>query len=150
VEQGIVDHGPAVAQQSKLLDVGAAGRGVTVKLDRARVRGLHEVRPLVRQLPGPGLDRVPADLLDVGVGDPHHGVVGEQRHEPVQVAHHRRVGELAAKRLDLDPVGDSLQIAHGFLRARWPVCFFSSTTTQALELSGGRHLTVRHAALSNR
>src|SRR5262249_57056759 len=41
-------------------------------------------------------------------------VVGEQRRAAVVVVHHRRVGELAAQRLDLDSVSDGLKVAHRF------------------------------------
>jgi len=51
-------------QANELVEVGAAGRGVAVELDRARVGGLHEV--LHHGLPAlaPGADLVPADELD--------------------------------------------------------------------------------------
>ena len=41
-----------------------------------------------------------------------HAVLCEQRREAVVVAHHRRVGELAAQRLDLDAIRDGLKVAH--------------------------------------
>jgi hypothetical protein len=40
--------------------------------------------------------------------------VGEQRREAVVVAHHPRVGELAAQRLDLDAISNGLKVAHRF------------------------------------
>jgi hypothetical protein len=45
-------------------------------------------------------------------GHPQRAVRREQRREAVVVAHHRRVGELAAQRLDLDAVRDGLKVAH--------------------------------------
>src|SRR6266702_5834859 len=42
VVHGVIQLQPAVAEAPELADVGAAGRGGAVKLDRARVRGLHE------------------------------------------------------------------------------------------------------------
>jgi hypothetical protein len=43
VVDGVVQLRAAVAGAPELLDVGAAGRGVALQLDRARVGGLHEV-----------------------------------------------------------------------------------------------------------
>jgi len=60
----------------------------------------------------PGADLVPADELDGDVGHPQRAVRGEQRRHAVVVAHHRRVGELAAQRLDLDAVSDGLKVTH--------------------------------------
>jgi hypothetical protein len=53
-------------------------------------------------------------LLGGDVGHPQRAVGCEQRREAGAVAHHRRVGELAAQRLDLDPVRDGLKITHRF------------------------------------
>jgi hypothetical protein len=50
----------------------------------------------------PGADLLPAVELDVDVGDPSRAVLCEQRREAIVVAHHPRVGELAAQRLDLE------------------------------------------------
>jgi hypothetical protein len=50
-------------------------------------------------------------------------VGGEQRREAVIVAHHRRVGELAAQRLDLDAVRDGLNVTH-----RLPPCHIEQVT----------------------
>ena len=115
VVDGVVQALAAVAGAGELLDVGAAGRGVAIKLDHARVRGLHEELPLGLQPLAPGADLLPADLLGGDVGHPQHAVRGEQRREAGAVAHHRRVGELAAQRLDLDPVSDGLKVTHRFL-----------------------------------
>jgi len=41
-------------------------------------------------------------------------VVCEQRREAVVVAHHQRVGELAAQRVDLGAISDGLKVAHRF------------------------------------
>ena len=46
----------------------------------------------------------PADEFGGDVGHPQHAVGSEQRREAGAVAHHRRVGELAAQRLDLHAV----------------------------------------------
>src|SRR4029453_1646544 len=88
--------------------------GVARKLDHARVRGLYEV--VQQRLPSldRGADLLPADSLGVDVGDPHRAVGCEQRRRAVVVAHHPRIGELAAQRLDLDAVSDGLQVAHRF------------------------------------
>ena len=105
------------------MEVGAAGRGVAVELDRTRVGGLHEV--LHEGLPAlaPGADLFPADELDGDVGHPQRAVRGEQRRHAVVVAHHRRVGELAAQRLDLNAVSDGLKVTHRFLLVTPnPVC----------------------------
>ena len=45
VVDGEVQALAAVAGAGELLDVGTAGRGVAVQLDRARVGGLHEDLP---------------------------------------------------------------------------------------------------------
>jgi hypothetical protein len=112
VVDGVVEVRAAVTQAPELCDVGTADRGVARKLDRARVHGLHGVVPETSQPLDPGADLLPADELDVDVGHPPGAVVGEQRREAVVVAHHSRVGELAAQRLDLDAVSDGLKVAH--------------------------------------
>jgi hypothetical protein len=105
----------AVAHVPEAQHVRPAGRGVALKLDGARVRGLHEVVPETLRKPlDAGADLVPADELDVDDGDPPHGVLCEQRREAVVVAQHPRVGELATQRLDLDAIGDGLKVAHRF------------------------------------
>src|SRR5262245_28931845 len=85
-----------------------------VDLDRARVRVLHEEVPLGLQPLAPGAALFPAGLLGRGVGHPQHAVGCEPRREAGAVAHHRRIGEFAAQRLDLDPVSDGLKVAHLF------------------------------------
>src|SRR5215471_1491170 len=115
VVHGVIQVRAAVAHVPETQDVGTAGRGVAVKLDRARVRGLHEVVPQILLQPlDPGADLFPAGELGADGGDPPHGVVREQRREAVVIVHHPRVGELAAQRLDLDAVSDGLKIAHRF------------------------------------
>ncbi len=52
----------------------------------------------------PGADLLPASELGVEVEDPHRAVGCEQRCQAVVVAHHDRVGELAAQRLDLKAI----------------------------------------------
>src|SRR5262249_46804955 len=47
-----------------------------------------------------------------GPRDPPRVVVCEQRRKAVPVAHHRRIGELAAQRLDLEAISDGLKVAH--------------------------------------
>jgi hypothetical protein len=77
---------------------------------------LHEVVPETLPQPlDPGADLLPADELDVDDGDPPHSVSCEQRRDAVVVAHHPRVGELAAQRLDLDAISNGLKVAHRFL-----------------------------------
>jgi hypothetical protein len=49
---------------------------------------------------------------------PHRAVRREQRRQAVVVAHHHRIGELAAQRLDLDVVGDGVKVAHRCLHSR--------------------------------
>src|ERR1017187_1259984 len=78
-----------------------------------RVHGLHEVVPDTLQPLDPDADLLPADELG-DVGDPPRAVLREQRGEAVVVAHHSRVGELAAQRLDLEAVSDGLNVAHWF------------------------------------
>jgi hypothetical protein len=51
-----------------LAKVGAAGRGVAVDLDRARVRGLDEEFPHILHLLDPGAGRLPAGELDAASG----------------------------------------------------------------------------------
>src|SRR5258708_1046119 len=85
-----------------------------MQLDRARVRGLHEVVEETLLPFAPGAELLPANGLNVDGGDPHHAILGEQRREAVVVAHHHRVGELAAQRLDLDAINNALKVAHWF------------------------------------
>jgi len=68
----------AVAPAGELAQVGAAGRGVAVKLDRPRVGGLHEV--IRERLPplAEGADLLSAGGLDVAERDPHCAVGCEQ------------------------------------------------------------------------
>src|ERR671919_1933962 len=91
-----------------------AGRGAAFELDRARVRGLDEVVPEALHPLDTGADLLLADGLGVDVGDSHRAVLCEQRREAVVVAHHHRVGELTAQRLDLDAVSNGLKVAHRF------------------------------------
>src|SRR6266568_1451360 len=114
VVDGVVQPLTAVAGAGELLDVGPAGRGGAVQLDRTRIGGLHEELPLGLQPLAPGADLIPADQFGGDVGHPQRTVGCEQRREAGAVAHHRRVGELAAQRLDLDAVRDSLKVTHRF------------------------------------
>jgi hypothetical protein len=59
-------------------------------------------------------DFLPASEFDADVGHPNRAVVCEQRREAVVVAHHQRVGELAAQRVDLGAISDGLKVAHRF------------------------------------
>ena len=102
VVDGVVQPLTAVAGAGELLDVGTAGRGVAVQLDRARVRGLHEELPLGLQPLAADADLIPADQFGGDVGHPQRAIRCEQRREAGAVAHHRRVGELAAQSLDLE------------------------------------------------
>src|SRR5580704_5423057 len=70
VVDGVVQPLAAVAGAGELLDVGAAGRGVAVQLDRARVRVLHEELPLVLQPLAPAADLLLAGQLDGDAGHP--------------------------------------------------------------------------------
>src|SRR5690349_21689984 len=110
----VVQMRAAVACAGEFAQIGAAGCGVAVELDRARVGGLHEV--IRESLPplAEGANLLRAGGLDGALGDPHYAVAGEQRREAVMVVHHHRVGELAAQRLDLDAVSDGLRVAHWF------------------------------------
>src|SRR5438034_5625050 len=60
VVDGVVQLRAAVAQVDQLADVGTAGRGVALQLDRARVGGLHEVVHEIRHPLAPGADLLPA------------------------------------------------------------------------------------------
>src|SRR5215467_3082592 len=115
VVDGEVQTLKAVEGTHDLLDVGTTGRRVAVKDDRARVRGLHEEVPPRHQPLAPGTDLLPAVELGGDVGHPQNAVVGKQRHKAVPVAHHHRVGELAAQRFDLDAVSNGLKVPHRFL-----------------------------------
>jgi GAF domain-containing protein len=74
----VVQVRATVAQAGELAQVGAAGRGVAVQLDRARVGGLHEV--VCESLPplAQGADLLAPGGLDVAEGDPHGAVGCEQ------------------------------------------------------------------------
>src|SRR5450631_2732696 len=61
VVDGVVQPLAAIAGAGEFMDVGTAGRGVAVQLDRARMRGLHEELPLGLQPLAPGADLLPAD-----------------------------------------------------------------------------------------
>jgi hypothetical protein len=104
----------SVAGAQEFLKVGTAGRGVAVEQDRARMGGLHEELPLSLQPLAAGPDLIPADQLGRDVGHPQRAVRREQRSEADPVAHHHRVSELAAQRLDLDSVRDGLKVTHWF------------------------------------
>jgi hypothetical protein len=67
------------------------------------VRWLHEVLQESLLPLGPGAERLPADGLGVDMWDPRRAVMYEWRRHAV-VAHHHRVGQLAAQRLDPDAV----------------------------------------------
>lgn len=112
VVDGVVQALASVEGARELLEVGAAGRGVAVEQDRAGVCGLHEEVPLALQPLAPGTDLLAADLLDGDVGHAQGTVRCEQRRQAGSVAHHHRVGELAAQRLDLDAVRDGLEVVH--------------------------------------
>ena len=115
VVHGVVQVRAAVAEAPETQHVRTAGRGVAVKLDGARVRGLHEEVPQFLLEPlDPGADLLPSGELGVDGGDPPHAVRCEQRREAVVVVHHLRVDGLAAQRLDLDAVSDGLDVAHRF------------------------------------
>jgi len=115
VIHGVVQVRAAVAEAPEAQDVGTPGRGVAVKLDRPRVRGLHEKVPqILLQSLDPGADLLPAGELGGDGGDPPDAVRCKQRREAVVVVHHLRVGELAPQRLDLDAVGDGLKVTHCF------------------------------------
>jgi hypothetical protein len=68
VVDGVVQPLAAVAGAPQLVDVGAAGRGVAVKRDRARVRGLHQEVHKIRHPLAPGADLLLAEELDRDVG----------------------------------------------------------------------------------
>jgi benzoate membrane transport protein len=124
VVDGVVQFAVAVAGADQFLHVGPAGRGVAVQLDGAGVGGLHQEVHELRHPGPPGPDLVRADQLGRDVGHPQRAVRGEQRRHPVVVAHHRPVGELTAQRLDLDAVGDGLQVGHGShsrMKTAWTV-----------------------------
>jgi hypothetical protein len=74
----VVQMRAAVVGAGELAQVGAAGRGVAVKLDRARMGGLHEV--IRESLPplAQGADLLPPGGLDVAERDPHCAVGCEQ------------------------------------------------------------------------
>jgi hypothetical protein len=78
----------------------------------ARVGGLREEVPQALQPLAPGADLLPAGQLGGDVGHPQRAARCEQRREAGAVAHHRRVGELAGQRLDLDTVSDGLKVTH--------------------------------------
>src|SRR5262249_19659854 len=142
VVHGVVQVRAAVAEAPETQDVCAAGRGVAVKLDRARVRGLHEVVPQsLRQLLDPGADLLPAGELGVDGGDPPHAVGCEQRREAVVVAHHPRVGELAAQRLDLGAVGGGLKVAH-WVSPSVSSIVFEMVSTSPVFMAGWKRLSV--------
>ena len=101
------------------------------------MRGLHEVVPETSQPLDPGADLLPADELHVDVGDPPRAVLREQRREAVLVAHHHRVGELAAQRLDLEAISDGLKVAHRFLLPVLQRCWCLGLSAQARV--GGSH-----------
>ncbi len=72
----------AVAEAPEAQDVGTPGRGVAVKLDRPRVRGLHEKVPqILLQSLDPGADLLPAGELGGDGGDPPDAVRCKQRRE---------------------------------------------------------------------
>ena len=75
VVDGEVQTLASVEGAREFLDVGAAGRGVAVELDRAGVCVLHEEVPLALQPLAPGADLLPADQLDGDVGHAQ-GAVG--------------------------------------------------------------------------
>src|SRR3954467_13542644 len=79
VVDGEVQPLATVAGARELLDVGPAGRRVTVPPDRARGRGLHEEVPLGLQPLAPCADLLPADQLDGDVGNAQCAVRREQR-----------------------------------------------------------------------
>ena len=83
VVHGVVQLRLAVTEAPELGDVCTADRGVARNLDRARVRGLHEVVTETLQPLDPGANLLPADELDVDVGDPPCAVPCEQRREAV-------------------------------------------------------------------
>jgi hypothetical protein len=71
VVHGVVQLRVAVAPAPELSHVCTADRGVAVKLDRARVRGLHEVVPEALHPLDSGTDLLPADELRLMQGIGH-------------------------------------------------------------------------------
>src|ERR1700761_4620850 len=127
VVDGVIQVAVAVAGADHLAPVGPARRGVAVQHDDAGVGGLHQELHELRHPGPPGPDLVLADQLGRDVGHPQRAVRSEQRCGPVVVAHHGRVGELAPQRLDLDAVGDEVQVAvcahgpHARTKTAWMV-----------------------------
>jgi hypothetical protein len=118
-------------------------RGVALELDRARVRGRHDVVPETLQSLNRGADVLPADEL-LRCGHPPRAVLCEQRREAVLVAHHRGVGELAAQRLDLEAVSDGLKVAHRFPPSSAPSgCRCGSSRTRPDPFGIGRNRSGR-------
>src|SRR6185437_7747438 len=129
VVDGVVKALVSVAGSHEFLEIGAAGGGIAVQLDRARVRCLHEDLPLLLQSLAPGADLLSSDQLNGDVGHPQRAVLGEQRRQTGAVAHHRGIGELTAQRLDLDPVGDDLKVTHRSVFLLAGCCVRLSSTT---------------------
>src|SRR4051794_39823630 len=73
---------------------------------------LHRVRPQTAQLLDRAANLLAAEELPLDVGHAPRAVVCEERGEPVVVAHHSGIGELAAQRLDLKSVGNAAEIVH--------------------------------------
>jgi len=76
------------------------------------MRSLHEVVPQTLHAFDPGADLVPAYHFDVDIRDTPYTIEREQRREAIVVAHHERIGELAAQCFDLEAIGDGLKVAH--------------------------------------
>ena len=72
---------------------------------------LHEELHELRHPLAPRADLFLAGEFDGDVRHPQRAVGRKQRRGAVVVAHHHRVGELAAQRLDLDAIGDGLKVA---------------------------------------
>src|SRR5215475_16093287 len=103
-----------------------------------RVRGRHEV---VRESPPPPAmarisSRQAASMLPKGL--PYRAVGCEQRRKAVVVAHHHRAGELAADRLDLDPVSGGPKVAHRIPPSSVLQCLHDWRSPEALPGPAGR------------
>ena len=116
---------PIPGVSTRNLVPGQARRSITPPSAHSRVRGTPARSERAPHAGSPGAarhQRVRRGVVSAGVGDPHRAIGCEQRRDAVVVAHHRRIGELAAQRLDLDAVsyglkGRSSVSSHGRPRA---------------------------------
>jgi hypothetical protein len=113
VVHGVAQVRAAIAQAAELCDGGTADRGVARKLDRARVRGLHHGVPQTRSraIPARISSRPTSSTLPSGIRHAPSWVNSDAKRSQ---SHHRRVGELAAQRLDLEAISDGLRVAYRF------------------------------------